>query len=144
MAKPPGFRRELVMRAIAVGGAVVSLTALAIAASRQPNSRLVRVRHEVLSPSGDFVARVEVESLAVGEQVWRPVVTDRLGSIVYRAGEVIISKPAPRIIWENDLDTLWIVTPGGGVSFVQEGLHGWTSTSLDESDEHLAPAETRG
>ncbi len=143
MAVTPGFRRDLIVRAIAVSGAVVSLAALAVAAARQPNARLVRARHEVRSPSGNFVARVEIEQLAGGEKVWRPVVADRLGSVVYRAGEVIVSKPAPRIMWENDLDTLWVIAPAS-VAFVQEGLHGWTSTELDAADQHLVPSEARG
>lgn len=144
MAQTPGSRRDLIVRAIAVGGAVVSLAALAVAAARQPNARLVRARHEVRSPSGGFTARVEVENLAGGETAWRPVVVDRAGAVVYRAGDVILSRPAPRIMWENDLDTLWVVTSGEGAAFIQEGLHGWTSTELDAADEHLVPSEARG
>lgn len=136
-------RRELILRAAAVAGAAVSLVVLAVAAARQPDARLVRARHEIPSPSGTFVARVEVERTEEGS-AWRPVVLDEKRQVVYRSEELFADDPAPRITWESDLDTLWIASPDGVLTFVQEGLQGWTSTRLTDADAHLAPAEARG
>lgn len=142
MPKFPDSRRDLILRVAAAAGAAVSVVALAIAASRQSGARLVRARREIASPSGRFVATVEV---ARGESgtTWRPIVLDHSGTEVYRSEDVFSDHPAPRIAWESDLDTLWISSPAG-VSFVQEGLQTWTSTTLAATDAHLAPAEVLG
>lgn len=131
-------KRELILRAVAVSGAVVSLVALAVVGSRQPDASRVRARHSVLSPSGRFVASVEVEQGQYGRE-WRPVVTDGGGAVLFRAEETLADKPMPLIFWEDNLDTLWVCSPGTGKTFVQEGLSGWTSTTLTEADAHLAP-----
>lgn len=143
MAGIPDPRREFVIRVAAIAGAAVSLVALAVAASRQPDAKLVRARHEIPSPSGNFVAKVEVVRGESGTG-WRPVVLDQSRHVVYRSEHVFADNPTPRITWESGLDTLWISSATGGLSFVQEGLQGWTSTTLDDADSHLAPAEARG
>ncbi|MFV0457661.1 MAG: hypothetical protein ACK5MT_02645 [Actinomycetales bacterium] len=143
MSQSRAYRRELLIRAATVTGAVASLVALAVVTGRQTNARLVRARHEVVSPSGRFVAGVEVESDG-GVRVWRPYVRNGESEEVYRADSPLTSRPAPRIMWESDLDTLWVVQADGTASFVQEGLHGWTSTDLADDDRHLMPVETRG
>lgn len=132
------LRRELIMRAVAVSGAVVSLVAIAVIGSRQPDATRVRARHDVLSPSGKFIASVHVEGGQYGRE-WRPVVTDHDGRVLFRAEDTLADKPMPLIFWEDHLDTLWVCSPGTGKAFVQEGLEGWTSTTLPEADAHLAP-----
>ncbi len=136
--------REFLLRVAAVSGAVVSLVALAVAASRQPDTRLVRARHDVVSPSGRFVARVDVATDEHGVRTWRPMVLERSGAVVFRSDGVLVERPTPRIVWEDDLDTLWIVSADAGTAFVQEGLRGWTSTTLGSADDHLVPAGVRG
>lgn len=135
--------REFLVRVAAVTGTVVSLVALAVAATKQPRARRVRVRHEVESPSGRFVAKVVVEQES-GVRGWRPVIVDDSGTVVFRSEALLPERPTPTIAWEDSLDTLWVIDHDGVVSFVQDGLHGWTSTTLTEDDAHLAPADMRG
>ncbi len=141
MASDP--RREFFMRAVTVTGAVISLVAVAVVSARHPDTRRVRARHGVRSPSGRFLAKIEIDAAADGVRCWRPVVLDNSGAVVFRSDALLPERPAPKITWESDLDTLWVVSPGTGLAFVQEGLQGWTSTTLAESDAYLAPAEAR-
>lgn len=101
---------------------------------------LVRPRHDASSPSGRFVARLVRARDTRGKRLLRPIVLDARGVVVCRAAPV----PARgiRVCWEPHLDTLWIST-AGEVSFVQEGLFGWSQTRLGDDLRRLVPAEAR-
>ncbi len=143
MRIPGPVARLVLLRAAAVASAVVSLTAVAVAASRVPDARLVRARHEVLSPSGHLVARVEVEPQPDGTSSWRPVVQTVSGDEVYRSEGLFAAGPGLRIAWEPGLDTLWVLSADAGTLFVQQGPSSWTATGLTRDTADLLPDEVR-
>lgn len=135
--------RGALLRIAAVTGAIGSLTALAVVVGRVPDARLVRARHEVLSPSGQFVARVEVEPQPDGTSSWRPVVQTVEGDEVYRSEGLFAAGPGLRITWEPGLDTLWVLSQDAGTLFVQQGPSSWTATGLTRDTADLLPDEVR-
>lgn len=140
----PGPVAQLVLlRVAAVAGAVVSLTAFAVALSRVPDARLVRARHDVLSPSGRFVAMVVVELQPDGTSSWRPVVQTLEGAEVYRSEGLYAAGPGLHITWEPGLDTLWVASEDAGTMFVQQGPSSWTVTGLTRETADLLPDEVR-
>ena len=136
--------RAALLRALTLAGAAAGLGLVAAALGRGPNPRLVREDHDVASPSGRFAARVETSDGEDGTRLWRPLVLDEHGAVVYRSDGVFTSTKGLAITWEPGLDTLWVVSPDAGTLFVQEGPRAWTATALTRATADLVPAEVRG
>ena len=136
--------RAALLRALALAGAAAGLGLAAALLGKAPNPRLVRAGHDVASPSGRFAARVETSDGVDGVQLWRPVVVDGSGAVVFRSEGVFAATKGLAVTWEPGLDTLWVVSPDAGTLFVQEGPHAWTATALTRATADLVPAEVRG
>lgn len=134
--------RAALLRALALGGAAVGLVGAAAALGRRPDPRLVRAGHDVPSPSGDLVARVESSRSADGVELWRLLVLDGDGAEVFRSEGAFAA--GATVTWEPGLDTLWVVSEDAGTLFVQRGPHRWTATALTLATADLVPAEVRG
>lgn len=95
-------------------------------ARRHADAGLVRPGQPRISPSGEFVARVEPGPARNGVPTWVVVLTDRTGREVFRDSDAHSSRPGVAITWLTGEDELWLVSGDTGTSYLQQDADGWS------------------
>lgn len=123
------MRAPIVLGAVAAAAAVLAGGAALFGGDRV-DERFARPDHPRTSPSGQYVARVDLGPEQNGVPTWLVVITDRAGREVFRDSDTYSSRHGVGITWLSGTDQLWLISSDVGTSSVQRQADGsWRKTS---------------
>lgn len=123
------MRAPIVLVAVVTTAAVLAGCAALFGGDRV-DERFARPDHPRTSPSGRYVARVDLGPEQNGVPTWRVVITDRTGREVFRDSDVYSSRHGVGVTWLHGTDQLWLISSDVGTSSAQLQADGtWTKTA---------------
>src|SRR5688572_16719902 len=103
------MRAPIVLVAVAAVTAVLAGCAALFGGDRT-DQRFARPEEPCTSPSGQFVARVDLGPEQNGVPTWIAVITDRKGQEVFRDSDAYSSRHGVGITWLSGKDELWLLS----------------------------------
>ncbi|MEJ7630703.1 MAG: hypothetical protein WKF54_14035 [Nocardioidaceae bacterium] len=118
------MRTMIVLITAALTVSVLAGCSVLFGDARSAPDRFAQPGHPVASPSGKFVARVDIEPEQNGVETWIVVIDDVSGRKVFRDTDAYSSRHGVGITWLSGADELWLLSSDIGTSSVARGPDG--------------------
>ena len=117
------MRTSIAITMVGVAAVLAGCVAL-FGGDRSADDRFARPEHPRTSPSGEYVARVDLGPEQNGVPTWIVVIIDSAGREVFRDDAAYSTRHGVGITWLSSKDELWLLSSDVGTSYVQQDSDG--------------------